>query len=80
VLVGAVSAGLGFAGWPVSRLWLYLLASAMLTLVGLQLVVSWIVMRVLDELTQRDSLVQGDLNGSKTMPVEEVAMEGALHG
>jgi len=79
-ILGAISAGLGFAGWPVSRLWLYLLASAMLALVGLQLVVSWIVMRVLDELTQRDFLVQGDLNGSKTMPAEDLAVEGASNG
>jgi len=79
-VLGAVSAGLGFSGWPVSRLWLYLLASAMCALVGLQLVISWIVMRVLDELTQRELLVQGDLNGSQTMPAEELAVEGAIYG
>jgi hypothetical protein len=77
---GAISAGLGFSGWPVSRLWLYLLASAMLALVGLQLVVSWIVMRVLEQLTQRELLVQNDLNGFETMPAEELAVEGSLHG
>lgn len=80
LVVGAISSGLGFAGWPVSRLWLYLLASAMLLLVGLQLVVSWVVMRVLSELTQRDLLVQGDMNGSETMPAEMRAMEGVSHG
>lgn len=79
IVVGAVSTGLGFAGWPVSRLWLYLLASAMLLLVGLQLVVSWAVMRVLAELMQRESLVEGDLNGSLTMPVENLAMEGLTY-
>ncbi len=79
-LLGAISAGLGFSGWPVSRLWLYLLGSAMLALVGLQLVVSWIVMRALDELVQRDVLVQSDLNGAKTMPAEQLAVEGAVYG
>ena len=76
IVVGAVSTGLGFAGWPVSRLWLYLLASAMLLLVGLQLIVSWAVMRVLAELTQRESLVEVDMNGFKTMPTENLALEG----
>jgi hypothetical protein len=79
-VLGAISAGLGFSGWPVSRLWLYLLASAMLALVGLQLFVSWTVMRVLDQLAQRELLVQNDLNGSKTMPAEELAVDGAIHG
>ncbi|HSJ54721.1 MAG TPA: glycosyltransferase family 2 protein [Anaerolineae bacterium] len=80
LILGAISSGLGFAGWPVSRLWLYLLASAMLLLVGLQLVVSWTVMRVLAELTQRESLIQGDMVGSLTMPAEELAVEGLSHG
>ena len=61
--VGGVSLGFGFAGWPVSRLWLYLLSSAMLILVGLQLIISWVVMRVLEGLHQRDMLVSADLNG-----------------
>lgn len=63
LLLGAVSAGLGFAGWPVSRLWLYLLAGAMLILVGLQLMISWVVMRILEGLNQRELLVAADLNG-----------------
>jgi hypothetical protein len=60
---GGVSLGLGFAGWPVSRLWLYLLASAMLLLIGVQLMISWVVMRVLEGLNQRELLVSADLNG-----------------
>jgi hypothetical protein len=61
--VGAMSLRLGFEGWPVSRLWLYLLASAMLILVGVQLMISWVVMRVLEGLNQRELLVSADLNG-----------------
>jgi glycosyltransferase involved in cell wall biosynthesis len=60
---GGISLGLGFAAWPMSRLWIYLLASAMLILVGLQLIISWVVMRVLEGLNQRELLVSADLNG-----------------
>jgi glycosyltransferase involved in cell wall biosynthesis len=62
----AVSVGslvLSFNGWDMSRLWLWLLAGAMLTLVGVQLFISWIVMRVLEELSQREVMVEIDLQG-----------------
>jgi hypothetical protein len=35
---------LGLYGWPIDRLWLYLVGSALLILVGVQLMVSWILM------------------------------------
>ena len=63
LVLGGISLGFGFAGWPVSRLWLYLLGSAMLILVGMQLIISWVVMRVLEGLNQRELLVSADLNG-----------------
>ena len=63
LIAGGISLGFGFAGWPVSRLWLYLLGSALLMLVGLQLMISWVVMRVLEGLQQREMLVVADLNG-----------------
>jgi hypothetical protein len=63
MIAGAVCLGLGFTGWPVSRLWLYLLGSAMLILVGVQLMISWVVMRILEGLNQRALLVAADLNG-----------------
>ena len=66
MVLGAISLGFGFGGWPVSRLWLYLLGSAMLILVGVQLVISWIVMRILEGLNQRDLMVTADLNGRPT--------------
>ncbi len=47
-------------GWEVTRLWLYLLGSATLVLIGVQLSISWFLMRVLDELSQREMQV---LNG-----------------
>jgi hypothetical protein len=53
----------GLSGWEASRLWLYLLGSAMLILVGVQLMISWVVMRVLEGLNQRELLITADLNG-----------------
>jgi glycosyltransferase involved in cell wall biosynthesis len=59
--VGAVSLVLGLNGWDMSRLWLWLLGGSMLILVGVQLVISWLVMRVLEELAQREVKVGLDL-------------------
>ena len=59
---GVVSLVLGMRGWPIDRLWLYLLAGTMLVLLGTQLVVFWIIVRVLEELSQREALVEADLS------------------
>ncbi|MFP4346222.1 MAG: glycosyltransferase family 2 protein [Anaerolineales bacterium] len=61
LILGGVSLGLGLNGWPVERLWLYLLAGTMLTLMGVQLVLFWIIMRVLEELSGREAAVRADL-------------------
>jgi hypothetical protein len=61
--LGGVSLSLSLGGWSIERLWLYLLGAAMLILVGLQLGVFWIVMRVLEELSQREIHVNQDLEG-----------------
>jgi len=65
VLAGATAAGgslaLGAQGWAIDRLWLYLVGSALLILVGVQLMVSWVVMRTLDELADRERRVARDL-------------------
>lgn len=52
---------LGVNGWEISRLWLYLVGSAMLVLTGVQLGIYWLLMRVLEELSQREV---GDLKES----------------
>jgi hypothetical protein len=59
-VVAAVSLALSFNGWEIARLWLYLLGSAMLILVGVQLIIYWILLRVLDELSQREALALRD--------------------
>lgn len=52
--LGGVSLALGISGWEIARLWLYLLGSAMGILIGVQLTLYWILMRVLEELSQRE--------------------------
>src|SRR6185436_13435987 len=51
--LGGLSLALGVTGWAMDRLWLYMLTSAMLTLIGMQLAISWVLLRVLSELSQR---------------------------
>lgn len=53
---------LGIQGWEITRLWLYLLGSAMLTLVGMQLLINWFLMRILGELSKRSEFVEQDIN------------------
>lgn len=62
-LLGGISIILGIQGWEVTRLWLYMLGSAMFILVGVQLIIYWILMRVLEELSQQEKLAEVDLNG-----------------
>ena len=54
LLIGLAMAGyaivLGTRGWDMGQLWLYGLASAMLILLGVELVIFWVLFRVLDEL------------------------------
>ena len=59
--LGLASLALGVQGWEIARLWLYLLGSALLILTGVQLVIYWILLRVLDELSQREILAQTDM-------------------
>ena len=52
-ILAIFSLAMGIEGWEIARLWLYLLASAMLVLIGVQLIIYWILVNVLDELSQR---------------------------
>ncbi len=63
LIIGVISLFLGLSGWEITRLWLYLLGGALLTLVGVQLVIYWTLIRVLGELSQRELLAEKDLNG-----------------
>jgi glycosyltransferase involved in cell wall biosynthesis len=64
VLIALISFLLGLNGWEIERLWLYLLGSALFILVGIQLVIYWLLIRVLDELSQRDTITQEELLGA----------------
>lgn len=65
LILGLISLVLGLNGWSIERLWLYLLTGTMGILVGLQLMIFWVIMRVLDELSQRDTLTQIDMGQSE---------------
>jgi glycosyltransferase involved in cell wall biosynthesis len=60
-ILGVASLALGLNGWPLTRLWLWQLLGAMSILVGVQLVIGWFIMRVLEELSQRQERVDGDM-------------------
>lgn len=59
--VAVASLILGLGGWEISRIWLYLTGSATMILLGIQLMVFWVLMRVLEELSQRARLSKQDL-------------------
>lgn len=63
-LLGLVSLAFGLNDGDVNRQWFWMLASSMIVIVGVQLLVSWFVMRVLEQLNQRDGQVDSDLAGS----------------
>lgn len=61
-VLAIVTLSLGLNGWDMNRLWLYLLASAMMTLVGVQLMINWFLVRILGELSQRGESAEKDLH------------------
>ncbi len=61
MVIAAGSLTLGISGWAIARLWLYLLGSALFILIGVQLVIYWVLIGVLNELSQREELTKRDL-------------------
>ncbi|MEP0805484.1 MAG: glycosyltransferase family 2 protein [Chloroflexota bacterium] len=61
LLVAVVSFLLSMNGWPIDRLWFYLLGSAMLFLAGIQLFIYWLLLRILEELSQRETRTKHDM-------------------
>ena len=59
--VGFVALALGVQGWEIGRLWFYLLSSALLFLAGIQLVIYWLLLRILEELSKREFLTKQDM-------------------
>jgi len=61
-VLGVGAFGLSQNGWEMARLWLYLLVSALLVMNGIQLALAWLVMRVLEQLAQREMAARRDLH------------------
>lgn len=61
LVIALVSLIIGIGADNIARLWLYLLGGAMLSLVGVQLMVYWILSRVLEELSNREAVTQESL-------------------
>lgn len=59
--IGFLSLFLGVQGWEIERLWFYLLSSALSFLAGVQLCIYWLLLRILEELSQREVLTKRDL-------------------
>lgn len=77
-LLGLFSLFLATLGWTVSQLWLYYLTSACLSLVGLQLMIAWIQMQILDTLRIREQLIAEDMQGKEHAAPDSVPQD-ALH-
>ncbi len=63
LILGIASLVLGVGNGNIARLWLYLVGSAMMILVGVQLIIYWILIQVLAELGQREMLTKKDMKG-----------------
>jgi glycosyltransferase involved in cell wall biosynthesis len=61
LVIGIICLTLGVTGWDINRLWLYMLGSAMFILIGIQLIIYWLLMRALEDLSQRDNQANQDL-------------------
>lgn len=70
IVTGIASFLFALNGWPVSQLWIYYLASASFVLVGLQLIISWIQVQVLETLSMRADLAASDLRGKERRDAE----------
>jgi len=65
ITLGIISIVLALESWQIERLWFYLLGSAMLILIGLQLFVFWVIVQILDELNTRNEKITNDLEAKK---------------
>jgi hypothetical protein len=61
IALGVVSFALGVRGWEITRLWLWLLGSALFLLAGLQFILFWVLIRVMRALSLRDQRIKNDM-------------------
>jgi hypothetical protein len=79
VIVAVASVVMGVSGWEVERIWLYLLGSALFLLTGVQLIIYWILMRVLEELSRREETVEREKLKSEQAAMSEQALPAVGH-
>ena len=72
-LLGMLSLFLAASGWTLEQLWLYYLTSACMALVGVQLMIAWVQMQILDTLRIREQLIAEDMLGKDYREAEPVA-------
>ena len=65
-IVALVALLIGADSWEIGRLWFYMVCSALIFLVGVQLVVYWLLLRILEELSQREMLTRQDIRLSES--------------
>jgi glycosyltransferase involved in cell wall biosynthesis len=63
--IGLIAPALAVGGWDIGRLWFYMVCSALVFLVGIQLVVYWLLLRILEELSRREVLTKQDIGSSE---------------
>jgi hypothetical protein len=77
-VLASVSLYLGVAGWEITRLWLWLLGSALFVLVGVQLMLFWTLIQVLDALDGREEQIGADMlraeKAAAAIPVPRAVM------
>lgn len=56
------------SGGTLEQMWLWMIASAMMTLIGVQLMVAHVIMNVLDDLSQREIKQEQDMQGNPIKP------------
>ncbi|HLO33760.1 MAG TPA: glycosyltransferase family 2 protein [Anaerolineales bacterium] len=59
--IAVVALVVGAQSWAIGRLWFYMVCSALIFLVGVQLMVYWLLLRILEELSQREMLTKQDI-------------------
>jgi len=60
-IIALVALLIGAGSWDIGRLWFYMVCSSLIFLVGVQLVVYWLLLRILEELSQREMLTKQDM-------------------
>ncbi|MCB0046011.1 MAG: glycosyltransferase family 2 protein [Caldilineaceae bacterium] len=61
IIIGLAALAFGLGGTAVSRIWFYYLISTGLTLVGIQLIIAWVQIQVLETLSLREELIWEDM-------------------